>query len=611
MKELFKKYNKNDMPIESSYPDNVNTKIKSYKVRLLIMLAMFSLTTISIVFLFGCKKEEFTERTNYEMLIGEYLQENGDQFSTFYEVLQKSGTISFLKAYGAYTVFAPTNEAFEAYFTEKGKSLDEFTTEELVDLVRYHTVQDTVATPLFIDGKLQSATMYGQYLTTRVGFEDGEAVYKVNKYATMELKDKRLLNGLLHSVKSVLDPVTRTTTEIISENPDFSIFYEAMQATGLADTLNLRVEKGDEDPRWFTTFVIPNSAYAAAGINNYEELEDKYSDTGDPTNPLDSLYLYVSYHCLDNQLKYVADLQSSQSHITMAPLEVITIRTVDGDVKVNEDIFNGEVEEGFKIDREASDNSTNNGVYHIVEEDFNIKVRLPFPVYWEVSDQLEIKKMPGVYGSQSVELEAGQLEGITWPEGSTIWYKVGQLNGAQPVKNDYLDIYLRPEVVPWVEFTTPILVKGRYKVWICSRNRYPSSGRRNPIFFVYYNDEVMYQIIDTNITLNRESSEEENELRGLKWFTFRPSADSLEYRYINKKDAETMVGQLAGTIEVETTGTHKIKFVGISAYAGQTLWLDQIQFIPDDMDQLWPRRSTNDNSDIEKEGLPPMVIPEE
>ncbi|MCW3807759.1 fasciclin domain-containing protein [Plebeiibacterium marinum] len=574
--------------------------------------SMLTLAAVCVLFLQGCKKEEFTERTNYELLIGEYLQENPNEFSTFYEVLEKSNTIAFLKAYGAYTVYAPTNDAFAKYFQEKGKSgVSDFTEEELKDLVRYHTIEDTIATTMFIDGKMQTPTMYGQYLTSKVDYDEEEgAVYKINKYATLKMKDKRLLNGVFHSVESVLDPVTQTLTDLISDNPDYSIFYQALEETGYDDTLNLKVEKGDADPRWFTVIAVTDEAYAKDGINSYADLLEKYSDTGDPSNPLDSLNLYVGYHCLDNQLKYITDLQSAGSHVTMAPLEVVTIRTIGDTVKVNEDIFDGAVEPGYALNRRASDNTANNGVLHVVENDFNIKVRFPMPVYWEVSDQLEIRKMPGVYKSQSVELEAGQLENITWPEGNSIWYNVGSINGSQCVQNDYLSIYLRPEVIPWIEFTTPILVKGTYKVWICTRNVYPSSGRRMPIYFVYFNDNVMPVIIDNNITMGRGSSEEEWELQGLKWYTFRPAADSTEYRYINSKDAASHTGQLAGTIEVPTTGTHKIKFVGISAYSGQTIRLDQIQFIPTDMDQIWPRRNNDDNTDIFKDGLPPEVIPE-
>lgn len=560
----------------------------------------------------SCQPEEFTERTNYEQLIGEYLETNPDQFSTYVQVLQKSNSMSFLKAYGAYTVFAPNNEAFTRYFAEQGKTLEEFDEEELKDLVRFHTIRDTIASTLFIDGRMQTQTMYGQYLTTQAESDGDNLSYMINKYAQIDIQDKRLLNGVFYSVNDVLNPETRTIADILSEDSDYSIFYEALVKTTLADTLNLRVNREDEDPRHFTVVAIPNSAYEKEGISSYSDLFDKYSDTGKPTVATDSMYLYMAYHILDKQLKYVSDLQEQSSHLTFAPLEVITLKSSDGEVLINEDVFNGEVEPGYPINRELSDVTANNGVLHFVDSDYGIKVRQPFPVYWEVSDQLEIRKMPGIYRKQSVELAAGQLEDITWPDGTTIWYTVGTSNSPYPyVQGDYLNIYLRPEVTPWIEFTTPLLVKGEYKLWTCTRNVYPSSGYRNPIFFVYFDDEVLPVIIDTNTTLSRDVSEEEYELQGLKWYSFWPERDSTAYRYVDGSGSGRFTGQLAGTINVETTGRHKVKFVGITAYAGQRLWLDQIHFIPTDEDQIWPKSNVEDNSRVYKEGLPPMTIPEE
>lgn len=589
-----------------------------------IKSAVYSLMVLLLLFLTQCKTEEFTERTNYDLLIGEYLQENPDQFSTFYEVLEKSETASFLKAYGAYTVFAPTNEAFEAYFQEKNKTgVDDFTKEELKDLVRYHTILDTIVTSMFIDGKLHTSTMYGQYLTSKVNFENGTAVYKINKYADLDIRDNRLLNGVLHSVKSVLDPVTMTLAELIEANPDYSIFTDALKATGYYDTLNIRVEKGDVDPRWFTALVVSNSAYSKDTINSFDDLKAKYSDTGDPLDSKDSLKLYVGYHIIDNRLNYVADLQSSASHETMAPLEVITIRSIGTTVKVNEDYFDGDWEPGYKIDRENSDNSANNGVYHVMDSNFGIKVRYPFPIYWEPTDQLEIRKMPGVYGKIGayVEFENGQFEDITWEGGSPADFVyrsgLGSPNSTYPfVMHDHFDIYFRPTIVKWVEFKTPIIVKGKYKIWICTRNVYfPPTDRRKPIFFVYFNGESLPTIIDNNITLNEGTSEEEYLLQGLKWYLFDPKTDSTAYRYIDGSGVRRFVGQLAGTVDVETTGRHTLRFSSISGGSGGKLWLDQIHFIPvnesdPNQGQIWPRSNIEDNTPVYKEGLPPWIEPE-
>ncbi len=593
------------------FAKNVFENLKIMKISYFIKQRSLILTAVTVMVFTSCQNEEYTERTNYEQLIGEYLETNPDQFSTYVEVLEQSNSLSFLKAYGAYTVFAPNNEAFSRYFEEQGKSgVNDFTEEELKDLVRFHTIRDTIASTLFIDGRMQTPTMYGQYLTTQAEIINGDLQYLVNKYAEIDLKDKRLLNGLFYSVNDVLNPETRTLTEIIADDENYSIFHEALVKTTLADTLSLKVSREDENPRHFTVVAIPDEAYAKDEILSYNDLVEKYSDTGDPTLPTDSLYLYMAYHILDNQLKYVSDLQEQAAHLTYAPLEVITIKNADGEVLINEDVFNGEIEPGYPINRPLSDVTANNGVLHVVDSNYGIKVRQPYPVYWEVTDQLEIRKMPGIYGKQDVDLYPGDLEDIVW-EGDPIQYRVGYQNSPYPfVKGDYLQAYMRPEAIKWIEFTTPLLVKGTYKLWTCTRNMYPSQGYRNPIFFVYFNDEVLPVIIDTDITLSRDVSEEEYELQGFKWYSFWPERDSTAYRYVDNSGSGRFTGQLAGTINVETTGRHKVKFVAITAYAERRLWLDQMHFIPTDMDQIWPRSNVSDNSRIYKEGLPPMTVPE-
>ncbi|MFB6340810.1 fasciclin domain-containing protein [Saccharicrinis sp. FJH62] len=569
----------------------------------------------------SCGLPEYNTRTNYQILIGEYLEQNPGEFSTFYDLLEKSNTIAFLKAYGTYTCFAPTNAAFEKYFQEKGvSSIDDFTAQEMRDLVRYHIIIDTIPTTDFVDGRLQTANMYGQYLTTKTYLEGGSSVYKVNKYATIKSADNRMLNGIVHSVESVLDPITPTIAEQLDANPDFSIFTEALKATNWFDTLNLRLteddfnfnyEQGDEIKvtRWFTVMAVSNNAFAASGINSYDDLKAKYSDTGDPTNPKDSLYLHMAYHILDSTLMYVSDfasINSTAGYFTKAPLEVITIKVDGSEVLVNEDEFRGVVEKGFAIDRDASDNTANNGVFHSMTADFFIKVRFPSRIHWEVTDQFEIKKIPGVYRKQGVNLEMGQLADIQWyPENYTIYYNAPAGDYYGNVLNDRLQAYIRPEVIKWIQFRTPIVVKGTYKVWICTRNVYPASGRRKPIFFVYVDDEKLPIIIDNSETLNENESDGELELRGFKRYPYNP-ADSLEQNYTRHTIAQRYTGQLAGTIDFRTTGRHWIKFVAISAYAGNELWLDQIHIIPVEEDQVWPKPNTDDNSMVYKEDLPPQ-----
>ena len=73
-----------------------------------ILMAMFMIVS--------CKQEHLTMTTTSDVNITGYFEAHPEQFSEFQKVLERSGTASFLGAYGKYTVFAPTNDAIKSYF---------------------------------------------------------------------------------------------------------------------------------------------------------------------------------------------------------------------------------------------------------------------------------------------------------------------------------------------------------------------------------------------------------------------------------------------------------------------------------------------------------------
>src|SRR4051794_39997192 len=112
-----------------------------------------SVLLMGIVLLFSCKREHLTMTTTSDVNITGYFQDHPDQFSEFQKILEKSGTASFLGAYGKYTVFAPTNDAIKTYLQSIGKSsVEQVDANALKDLVRFHTILDTISTVLFKDG---------------------------------------------------------------------------------------------------------------------------------------------------------------------------------------------------------------------------------------------------------------------------------------------------------------------------------------------------------------------------------------------------------------------------------------------------------------------------
>ena len=305
-----------------------------------------------------------------DLLIGEYFEEHADTFSVLAEVLNRTNNMAFLKAYGEYTCFAPTNNAFRDFFISKDvagidsssdnnallSALDNFDTDYLKDLVRFWVVKgDTIASTDFIESRINTQNLYGQYLTYRTKQQDGQVVGVINKTAEIDDSDVRLLNGIVHSLKGVIEPERLTIAQYMEQLQGYDIFNAALKETGLYDVLNVPVNP-ENDTTWYTFFATPDAILIADGITSVDSIKARYATkdiTGDS-----ALYAYMAYHILDNQYDFTADLVSAQAASTLAPSEVITIKQLGTSILVNDDEFAGVHEPGYELDIDASDKNS-------------------------------------------------------------------------------------------------------------------------------------------------------------------------------------------------------------------------------------------------------------
>src|SRR5688500_15033134 len=99
------------------------------KLSFLVVLVSGFLT---VTYITSCKKMEIVTATTTDVNIYGYLAQNPDKFSEFVKILDKTGYSDFLNAYGAYTLFAPDNNAIKVYLQQTGKaSIDAFSDKEL------------------------------------------------------------------------------------------------------------------------------------------------------------------------------------------------------------------------------------------------------------------------------------------------------------------------------------------------------------------------------------------------------------------------------------------------------------------------------------------------
>lgn len=128
---------------------------------------------------------------------------SGDEsFSTLTQAIEAAGLSETLSAEGPYTVFAPTNEAFEAL--PEG-TLDQLlqpeNQETLAQVLTYHVLPGEVTSSDITPG--QADTAAGSPLTITVDDASGEVM--VNEAAVVQ-PDVEASNGVIHAIDQVLLP---------------------------------------------------------------------------------------------------------------------------------------------------------------------------------------------------------------------------------------------------------------------------------------------------------------------------------------------------------------------------------------------------------------------
>jgi uncharacterized surface protein with fasciclin (FAS1) repeats len=391
-------------------------------------------------------------------------------------------------------------------------------------------------------------------------------------------------NGVIHVIDNVLLPATKTIAKQLEEKPEFSIFVQALQATGYYTLLN--TVSPDTSLRWYTVFAESNQALADSNITSYAALKTKYSQTGNPLLPNDSLNMYVAYHITRN-IKFLGDIISVSVHTTLLPQEVVSVKLINQEVILNQDVFNGVLETGITLDRPKSDNAASNGVWHFAKAHFMVKYRKPTALYWDVSAFEEIMKLPAYYKKANYNFtratEADNpIKDHYWGWGSLASTNtLSYLYSASSTVTNYSvnnDVNMLPLGLPsrpvWWEMKTPPIIKGRYKVWICYSWQ-KQSASSNQLCQVTVNGTLMQRTM--NFTEARPLGTDA-ELEAIGW-----------KRYIeNAGTGNRQAARQVGVIDFTTTQQQIIRITPLSGTQNNNN-LDMIHFIPVDENQILPR----------------------
>ena len=293
---------------------------------------------------------------------------SGNQdFSILVAALQEAELVGALQGEGPFTVFAPTNAAFEKLLASLGiTAADLLGHPQLSEVLLYHVVSGKVMSTDLENG-MTASTLSGQ--TISVNLTDG---VKINS-STVTAADIEATNGVIHVIDTVLVPSTfklvpdpvvpATVVDIALSNSDFSILVAALQKADLVGALQ------GEGP--FTVFAPTNAAFekllGALGISASDLLNQP------------DLAKVLLYHVVSGKVMST-DLSDGLSANTLNGEALIF--DLDGGVKVN------------SSNVVAADVQAGNGVIHVID---TVLVPQNF-VYQSVADDNDIPQtgVPGL-----------------------------------------------------------------------------------------------------------------------------------------------------------------------------------------------------------------------
>lgn len=123
-----------------------------------------------------------------------------ENFSTLVSAVVKAGLVDALSAEGPFTIFAPTNAAFAALFTDLGVSgIDDLTAEQLLPILTYHVVSGNVLSTDLSNGEVSTLN---ENSNITVDLSSGVMIDESNVVAA----DVQGANGVVHVIDKVLLP---------------------------------------------------------------------------------------------------------------------------------------------------------------------------------------------------------------------------------------------------------------------------------------------------------------------------------------------------------------------------------------------------------------------
>jgi len=308
-------------------------------------LWLYSLLLLGSVTLFTACEDDDGPEPMEDTTIVSFAQDNPD-FSILVDAVVKAELDGVLSGTGPFTVFAPNNDAFEAFLTTAGTNTIEDTPKDiLVSVLTNHVVSGNVLSTDLSTGYVPTLSETGYGNATTSLYVDLSNGVTLNGGASVISADNEVDNGVVHAVDQVIGLPNVVT--FATSNPDLSILVEALTADGL-NTNFVDVLSGDGP---FTVFAPSNAAFQALLDSN-----DDWNDLTDiPTETLETVLLY-----------HVTDAGNVRSDMLSDGMEVNTLasETFTIDLSGENPTINAGSNSATIV---ATDIQAVNGVVHVID----------------------------------------------------------------------------------------------------------------------------------------------------------------------------------------------------------------------------------------------------
>lgn len=268
-------------------------------------------------------------------------------FDTLVLALQTAGLDTVLAdAAGKFTVFAPTDAAFDDFLADAGiTAADLLASPDLADILLYHVISGAEVNAAAATAIAGNTVEMANTDNMALSLSTADLFANLSKISAPNVDAS---NGIIHVIDTVLTPPTdtaaptQTITQIAQASPDFTVLVAALQAAGL-DTV-LDDASGD-----FTVFAPTDDAFMAL-----------LSDLG-----ISAADLLASPDLSKILLKHVVSGSvDSVTAFTLNGLDVMTLNPDGETVKV-------EIDSGrFTVDGAqvtTFDIAATNGIIHVID----------------------------------------------------------------------------------------------------------------------------------------------------------------------------------------------------------------------------------------------------